>query len=82
MRSTFTKLWSESMTNIFMKIKEKSKKKKLKNFEGLLHVLILFIEIESILSLYDLIMSTLISKHSDLVIYSIIALGYILKLVE
>lgn len=65
-----------------MKIKEKSKKKKLKNFEGLLHVLILFIEIESILSLYDLIMSTLISKHSDLVIYSIIALGYILKLVE
>ena len=56
--------------------------KKETNYLVSLHVIFALINIDSILSLSKLITAMLLTKNQDLVIYSVIALGYILINIE
>lgn len=59
-----------------------NKRKKDKKSEELLHVLYIFIEIDTILSLKKLITAMLLIRNNDLIVHCVLALGYILKLIN
>lgn len=69
------------MIGIFTKIKQREGKIMGKNWKDWLHVTIPFIEIDTILSLKQLITICTITKHNDLIVHSVLALGYLLQLI-
>jgi hypothetical protein len=70
------------MINIYTKMNMIKINKKETNYLVSLHVIFALINIDSILSLSKLITAMLLTKNQDLVIYSVIALGYILINIE